>query len=122
MMITRHADTPPRPNDGKQREQATSQPRTPPQGNSPPAVSQDGAKDEEKRNGQPHGTMNGTGSDREPDGEANSAATIPTARTRRDDNTPCGHDDTIQRRKHRPLHAPRQPYRESGAKGDEMMR
>lgn len=38
------------------------------QGTSPPAVSQDGANNEEKRNGQQHGTRNGTEAIRGHDG------------------------------------------------------
>ena len=69
MMITRHADTTPRPTHGKQRERATTQPRTNAARqltNSPPAVSHDGANNEEKQNGQQGGTRNGTGTIRNP--------------------------------------------------------
>ena len=55
-------------------------------------------------------------------GGAKSKQHTPTARTGRNDTTPCGHENTIPRRKHRhqSLNAPRSPYRTSGARNDEM--
>lgn len=43
-----------------------------------------------------------------------------TARTLRNDNTPCGHENTIPRRKHRPLPAPRIARRGERRRADDL--